>query len=239
MQDGDACAKSFLSTFIRPDLSQTGIQAIHLETLEFEARLCTPTNGTRGGVNTNIPVVHYERMKTAMKTLTKHEPVYTEHIVERYGHTNDNITSSRAESEYTFRHKKKLGTLDMAATGTPFDIRLAASLELPVRNNPTSADVTSRLMKRRWSFTIGKNLRVDFTRLEFLSSNDERRVTSQTPDDEYQVEIEIVDSHAAMRSGVSPDAIWTQMKELIAYLAEACDMQRNVVTYRFIKKRLY
>lgn len=237
----------FLQLFLRPDLhrdigpgKQLAIYDAHLEHLEFEVRLCKPVDEQNryGGVDTNIAEVQWQRMLGAMRMMLgrdRDEPPSVQ-IVQRYGRTNENITSVHALDARvppTYRMKRKLGTLDLVARGTPFDVRLAASLELPVRNAPADALVTDRLIKRRWSFVFFDALRCDFTQLETTPNN------NAVVRYEHQVEIELLNAAESVRDGLCTRMIWSQIDHLVRVLAEAADTERcDDVHYSIIRQRL-
>lgn len=245
---GDTHARvvAFATLFLRPDLragsgrlDRLPIVDAHMEHLEFEARLCTPSTDNDVG-NTNIARAQWERMLSAVRIMrhglalrgTEQSSV---HVVQRYGRANDNISSQSSVDnphlDATYRMKRKLGTIDLAAHGTPFDVRIAASLELPVERQPSPASVSERLLKRRWSFVFFDTLRCDFTKLEVLQGR-------KNADAVHQVEIELLDAPGAIRNGLSPARVWTQMQELIAILSAAADGQRCEARYALIRQRL-
>jgi hypothetical protein len=240
----------FLQLFLRPDLhrdiggataahDQLAIYDAHLEHLEFEVRLCKPSDGLSAAVDTNIPDVQWQRMLGAVRTMLgrDRDEAPSVQIVQRFGRTNENITSMHAlDPRVTpvYRMKRKLGTLDLMAKGTPFDVRIAASLELPVRNAPSDTLVTERLIKRRWSFVFFDTLRCDFTQLETTSHANNAVVRY-----EHQVEIELLNAAQSVRDGVCTRTAWSQIDHLVRVLAEAADTERcEAVQYSIIRQRL-
>lgn len=249
---------AFATLFLRPDLrvaaggrgqlDRLPIVDAHMKHLEFEARLCTPLSHSRangGAANPNIARAQWERMLSATRVMrssnggvVRGAEQSSALIVQRYGHSNDNVSSQtpidapHPTDAAAFRMKRKLGTIDLAAHGTPFDVRIAASLELPIERPLGQADVSERLLKRRWSFIFFGTLRCDFTKLEVLHG------CRENADTVHQVEIELLDAPGAIRNGVSPARVWTQIQEVIAILAEAADGQRCNARYTLIRQRL-
>lgn len=240
----------FLQLFLRPDLHRDigsahannntlAIYDAHLEHLEFEVRLCKPSEGlSAAGVDTNIPEAQWQRMLGAVRTMLgrDRDEAPSVQIVQRFGRTNENITSVHAldpREAPVYRMKRKLGTLDLVAKGTPFDVRIAASLELPVRNAPSDTLVTERLIKRRWSFVFFDTLRCDFTQLETTSHK------NALVRYEHQVEIELLNAAESVREGVCTRTAWSQIDHLVRVLAEAADTERcGDVQYSIIRQRL-
>lgn len=249
---------AFATLFLRPDLrvaaggsgrlDRLPIADAHMEHLEFEARLCTPSTADScangGAANPNIARAQWERMLSATRLMRSNGVAVrgteqtSAHIVQRYGRSNDNISSQapvdappRSMDVAAFRMKRKLGTIDLAVHGTPFDVRIAASLELPIERVPSQDDVSERLLKRRWSFVFFGTLRCDFTKVEVLQGR-------KNTDAVHQVEIELLDAPSAIRNGISPAHVWAQIQELIAILAAAADGQRCKARYTLIRQRL-
>ncbi|KAJ1631359.1 ribonucleotide reductase [Pavlovales sp. CCMP2436] len=123
-----------------------------------------------------------------------------------------------------------LYTLDMEAIGTGFDLRIAASLELPVSTAPPEFAATERILKRRWSFRHG-SLRIDFTKLHHI-------VASSDADPIHQLEIELVDVQRAVQQSLCVKGMWAEVKALVEALAEAADSQECTVHYKLIKQRM-
>ena len=237
----DAFVEKFISSYLRPDLAtkprELQVTDMSLRFLEFEARLCTPSRSN--STNTTISQAQYDRMIKAAMSLAKSSCITTT-ILERYGHFNANITATRPDNGFgvDFRHKRKLGTLDIAMKGSPFDLRLAASLELPVKDKPTQRDVTERFTKERTALFMSNTLRLDFTKLVPFGTNTVGGGGAEAA--VHQVEIEVIDVDSAMRSGVSPLVIWGEIKELVSFLSESCDMSsQRTITYSLIKQRIY
>lgn len=240
----------FFELFLRPDLNRDttvpgrlDIYDAHLEHLEFEVRLCRPSRERPGGVDTNIPEAQWKRMLDAVRQMLGRErdEAPAVQIVQRFGRTNENISSSHALDARvppTYRMKRKLGTLDLVAEGTPFDVRIAASLELPVREAPTDAQVTERLIKRRWSFVFFDALRCDFTQLEAMRERPSTTAAAAVRF-EHQVEIELLGAAETVRDGVCTRTVWSQIDHLVRVLAEAADHERcGDVRYAIIRQRL-
>jgi len=231
-------AQEFSRVFLRPDQVATlPVGATHVaEHLEFEIRLCTPT--LDGSVNTCIARAQWERMLAALRIMrvrsTESKSVVT---VNRYGRLNENITSvhtaqGEGTSDGEYRLKRKLGTLDLGVRGSPFDVRLAASLELPLgdASRPRDSEVTERLLKTRWSFVFFSMLRCDLTKLEPIQSH--------RSEPKFQVEIELLDAARSVHDDIDVCAMWDHVREIIAILARAADTHHTTLEYVFIKQKL-
>lgn len=158
--------------------------------------------------------------------------------MQRYGKCNENIVSTQALTGNTavefgqkeFRLKRKLGTMDIHALGTPFDLRLAASLELPLANAPADADATQSFAKARWSFMLGM-LRCDFTMLTPVDTIGEPI---------HQVEIEIAHLRQMRTDGITASYAWSSITDIVKLLSNAADESPcTQVSYTPFKQKLY
>lgn len=242
----------FICNFVRPDLcimlskqpNSLNIVSAQLQHLEFEIRLCKPS--LDGRVDPTVTHAQWDRMLSQVRIMRNRGPeVMQARMLNRYGRVNENVSSLHPYRDddktqpVEYRMKRKLGTLDMAATG-PFDLRFAASLELPLDDaqKPSDAQVTERFLKSRWSFVFFSTIRCDFTRLDPVYRDAGTfKVNRDTPI--YQVELEIVDLKNAIDMGMDPKAIWKHVRELVSILVAAADGQRHNIKYSILKQRMY
>ena len=85
------------------------------------------------------------------------------------------------EGNVTYMSKQRAFTSDFSISNSPYDVRLAASLEIPVNDRPPIETSTRRVTRDRVSYTLGQ-WRYDLT-----------AVTPERMPTEYQIEIELVD----------------------------------------------
>ena len=151
---------------------------LRLDNVELEVRLgrCS-TRRFESGVSSRT----FARLSDALQQYAHWDNVTAARTAVAYFETRDESLRAVTDASGTHTYKQRVLTSDYTIDNAAYDIRIAASVEIEVRDRPPITSATRRVTRDRVSYTL-KMWRYDLT-----------VVTTEANEVTYHVEIELVD----------------------------------------------
>lgn len=200
-----------------------------LEHVEVEVRLGR-VNGKRfnSGVNKSI----FSKISNGLQSYTNWDKTeFCRSTVLNFDKIDNTIRciSEIKDGETSVRYisKQKVCILDFTSVSTCCDIRMCVSLEIPVTARPRLDDATRRVVRDRISYTLGK-WRYDLT-----------TVTDIQGQEEYQVEIELVDPVNEQLTNRNSQRISEDLRVSILDLLRVTDGKLENVPLELVRQKWF
>ena len=203
---------------------------LRLEHVEVEVRLGRAPESGRGPFNTNVPERMFRTFATALQSYTDWDGTgYDKQIVGYFPQIDESLRLVvNADGSRRLISKQKAMHADFLCPGSPLDIRLAVSVELPVTEPMATLDKATRtVVRERHSYSLN-SFRYDLTSMQHADGSRE-----------FQVEIELIDPPAAQVTlGGTAQKLTLELQNRLLDLFRMCE-DTSTLVIKPLRKRYF